>query len=233
MRLGALPEIRIGDLELIDTAGDSSQIYEITVHEGYREEYVTFCTPECTKAIKSYLEYRERSGEKLTDDSPLIREQFNPHEPFRVKHARPMSYKTIQKILRDNLVQSGERTMVHTGAGSPGAGARQRKDVPLIHGFRKFFNTALLNADVNPITKELLMGHSVRLDDFYYDKDSKKSKQKLLDEHVKAIDNLTISEENRLGLKVQELTAKADEMMQLRLDMESMKHDMAMIRKKD
>jgi len=223
MRLAALPEIKIGDLRLID---DSFQLYEITVYEGYREEYVTFCTPECTKAIKSYLEYRERSGEKLTDDSPLIREQFNPLEPLRVKHARPVSYKTIQKILRDKLVQSGERTMVHTGPRSPGLGARLRKDIPLIHGFRKFFNTALLNADVNPITKELLMGHSVRLDDFYYDKDSKKSKQKLLDEYVKAIDNLTISEENRLGLKVQQLTAKADEVTQLRLDFEAMKQRM-------
>jgi len=223
MRAAALQEIKVGDLELIDAERGGFQLYQITVYQGYREEYITYCTPECTKAIDSYLQYRQRSGEKLTDDSPLIREQFNQDEPFKAKHARSVAYQTIQKILKEKLVQSGVRTVVHTGE-SPGA--RIRKDVPLTHGFRKFFNTALMNADVHPIMKELLMGHSIKLDDFYYDKDSKKSKQKLLDEYVKAIDNLTISEENRLGLKVKQLTAKADEIMQLKLEMDSLKNMM-------
>jgi hypothetical protein len=32
------------------------------------------------------------------------------------------------------------------------------------HSLRKFFNTALMNSDVAPSFKELLMGHSVKLD---------------------------------------------------------------------
>jgi len=233
MRLAALPEIKIGDLELLDRPDDGFQLYQITVYQGYREEYVTFCTPECTTAIKSYLDYRERSGEKLSDESPLIREQFNPDEPFKAKHAKPIATQTIHKILTKKLVQSGIRTTVHTGNdGRSGARMEIRKDVPVIHGFRKFFNTALMNADVHPAMKELLMGHSLKLDDFYYDKNSKKSKQKLLDEYVKAIDNLTISEENRLGLKVKELTAKADEMMQLKLKVDSVMLDVNALKKK-
>ena len=89
-------------------------------------------------------------------------------------------------------------------------GSKMRKDIPLIHGFRKFFNTALMNADVNIRFKELLMGHTIKLDDVYYDKNNKKSQAKLLEEYSKAIDYLTINEENTLKLKVQELTSKTE-----------------------
>ena len=46
------------------------------------------------------------------------------------------------------------------------------------HGLRKFFNTALMNSDVAYTFKELLMGHSVKLDNIYYDKDNEKSRAK-------------------------------------------------------
>lgn len=84
IRLAALPLLRIGDLKLIKVMDSESEIYEITVYQGYREEYVTFCTPECMKVINSYLEYRRRSGEVLADNSPLIREQFNSNDSFKV-----------------------------------------------------------------------------------------------------------------------------------------------------
>lgn len=228
MRLAALTQLKIGDLELINNY-NGSELYRVTVYSGYTEEYTTFCTPECTKVLKSYFDYRERSGEKLTEDSPVIREQFDPNDKRKSRQSRPLAVETIITTLRRKLLQCGMRSEEHTGDNS---GARFRKEIPLVHGFRKFFNTALMNADVNPIFKELLMGHSVRLDDFYYDKNSEKSKQKLLDEYAKAIDNLTISEENRLGLKVQQLTAKADEMTQLWHTVESVKRDVAAITKK-
>lgn len=201
IRLGALPELKVGDLELIDVDLGKFQLYKITVYQGYNEEYISFCTPECTKVINSYLEYRQRFGEKITNDSPLIREQFNPDDPLKAKYPKSITIQTIAKTLTKKLVQNGIRIVKQTGKGEY-SGARFRKDIPLIHGFRKFFNTALMNADIHPVFKELLMGHSVKLDDFYYDKTSKKSKQKLLEEYTKAIDNLTISEENRLRIKL-------------------------------
>jgi integrase len=65
IRIGALQSIRIDDLERIDN------LYKITVYRGDKEEYYTFTTPECTKEIDSYLEFRERRGEKITQDSYL------------------------------------------------------------------------------------------------------------------------------------------------------------------
>jgi hypothetical protein len=42
------------------------------------------------------------------------------------------------------------------------------------------------------------MGHSVKLDDVYYDKDSEISRQEIIVEYMKAVDALTINEEYRL-----------------------------------
>ena len=76
------------------------------------------------------------------------------------------------------------------------------------HSFRKFFNTCLMNSDVAYSFKELLMGHSVKLDDVYYDKDSESSRQKIIVEYMKAVDALTINEEYRLKKKILEYEDK-------------------------
>lgn len=47
IRVGALPLLRIRNLEKIEQYG----LYKITVYEGEDEEYTTFCTPECAKEI--------------------------------------------------------------------------------------------------------------------------------------------------------------------------------------
>jgi integrase len=59
MRMGAVPQLKIRDLQYIE----KYQIYQIIVYEGHTTEYTTFCTPEASIAINSYIEYRERSGE--------------------------------------------------------------------------------------------------------------------------------------------------------------------------
>lgn len=49
IRIGALPGIRIRNLEKINN------IYKITVYEGSSSQYFTFCTPECTSYIDVIL----------------------------------------------------------------------------------------------------------------------------------------------------------------------------------
>jgi len=65
-----------------------------------------------------------------------------------------------------------------------------------------------MNSDVAYTFKELLMGHSVKLDNVYYDKNNEKSQQKILLEYVKAIDALTIHDEYRLKKKIIEYEEK-------------------------
>lgn len=220
IRLAALPALKFGDLRFFPFPGPG--IHEITVYSGYKEEYITFCTPECARAIDSYLNYRQRCGEQLKPDAPLIREQFNTTDSFRVKHPKHVSLKTISKILRQKAIQAGLITSNNLG-NRGGAMSKMRTDIPLIHGFRKFFNTALMNADVHPSFKELLMGHSIKLDDLYYDINSEKSRSKLLDEYSKAIDYLTINEENRLRQKVEQLTIEKTQMDKLQKEVDKIK----------
>jgi hypothetical protein len=52
-----------------------------------------------------------------------------------------------------------------------------------------------MNSNVAYSFKELLMGHGVKLDDVYYDKDNETSRQKIIVEYMKAVYALTINED--------------------------------------
>ena len=68
------------------------------------------------------------------------------------------------------------------------------------HGFRKFFDTNLMRARIMPVHKEMLMEHTTGLDDVYY----KPEQSEIMFEYLKAVDNLTINEKNKLRLQLEE-----------------------------
>jgi integrase len=92
LRRGAVPPLRIKDLEPIDR----HSIYKIIVYARTRQNYFTFCTPECRKAIDDYLEYRRRWGERITDDSPLFGVDFNSIKITKVEPAMRRSRKELR-----------------------------------------------------------------------------------------------------------------------------------------
>jgi len=176
MRIGALHSLRINDLEKI------GNIYKITVYTGDREEYFTFCTPECAIEIDSYLNFRARRGEKITGDSYLIVKQFGvKNEDFTSK---PFNFNSLRSILEDYISVSGIREVDHKNP-------YKRKQVPIFHGFRKFFTTQLVNSRLNPEIREMLLGHKIGLASAYY----KPTEQEMLNEFLKAVPFLTISNE--------------------------------------
>jgi integrase len=71
VRVGALRSLKFGDLEKIDN------VYKIIVYAGDKEEYITFTTPECAKEIDSYLDFRSRHNENITNDSFLLVQKYN------------------------------------------------------------------------------------------------------------------------------------------------------------
>jgi site-specific recombinase XerD len=73
LRRGAIPYLRIRDLTKID----KYQLYKINVYKKEQEHYITFCTPECTKYIDQYLDWRQHIGEQLKPNSPLFRTKFD------------------------------------------------------------------------------------------------------------------------------------------------------------
>jgi hypothetical protein len=77
LRLGSLSTLLLSHLKKIKIG--SGSLYKISVYKGLKGkgQYYTFCTPECTTAIDNYLQFRERYGEKITGDSPLLRKDFD------------------------------------------------------------------------------------------------------------------------------------------------------------
>jgi integrase len=154
IRLSALPPMKLRHIQKL---GD---IYKFTVYEN-DEEYYTLCTPECTAAIDAYLQFRERHFEQLSPESPLIREEFDSVSLIRKKPKHVSRY-AIQWTVSQLFNKVGIREVDHVEDGF-----RKRKKVKLIHGFRKFFKTQLLQSHVDSTIRKMLMGQDLKLDDAY------------------------------------------------------------------
>jgi integrase len=198
MRRGALPRLRVRDMERIDKYG----LLKFTVYKNELESYITYCTPECTKYIEEYLRYRNSLGERLGPDTPLFRQNFDTvtqiHKPLVIRE------EGISRMVSRLL----ERSQVRINT----AGTK-RTELMETHGFRKFFKTTCVNAGMNLLYSEYLMGHKSGLTKSYF----KPTDQELLEGsdkalgYVAAINDLTINEEYRLHKEIDELTKKKNE----------------------
>ncbi len=209
IRIGAVHPLSLRNLSKVDGYG----LYKITIYENTSEEYITFCTPEAARAIESYLELRSRAGEVLNQDSPLFRQDFDASDHLQAKNnVKPLKgpdslTSTMRRILQQQTDISPHVTLIE--GQKPGSITKQ---VHMWHGFRKFANTQMVKSEMNIATKEMLLGHSVGLDDRYY----RPTPNDLLEEFLKAVDLLTINEENRLRKKVEVLKAERDEIEMLK-----------------
>ncbi len=201
MRIGAVSGLKLKHLTKIS----DYNLYQITVYEKTKEEYYCFCSPECAIAIDSYMAYRERCYEKVGPDSPLIREQFDRDNPDKARNPKHVSLDMLGFLIRELLIAAGIRTVEHLTQTK--TNGRLRKEVMTSHGFRKFATTNMIRAKVNPEAREMMLGHSIGLSNSYYKPDA----NEILQEYIKAVDLLTINEENRLKRKVEELSSEADQ----------------------
>ena len=185
IRIGALELIRISDLERID------DLYKVVIYSSDKEEYITFTTPECTKEIESYLEYRTRRGEQITQDSYLLVRKFTKDT---TQKGKPFTGRSLRVTLQNCISNTDLRVVDHENP-------HKRKQVPVMHGFRKFFTKQLVDSKLNPEIREMLLGHKIGLASAYY----KPTVQEMLNEYLKAVNLLTINGENRLKDKVEKL----------------------------
>jgi integrase len=179
-RIGALPSIKISDLEKID------DLYKITIYSGDKEEYFTFCTPECAKEIDSYLRYREKRGETINQDSYLFVRKFSN---FTMQKGIPFKDMSLWHTLEKCIPRERNHNK------------HKRKEVAVFHGFRKWFTKCLVDSKLNPEIREMLLGHKIGLASAYY----KPTVQDMLNEYLKAANALTINEENRLRKEIEQV----------------------------
>ena len=179
------------ELKMKDVENYKDDCKIVTFYSDDTSEYIGFLTPEASEALDDYFEERIQDHEKITSDSPLIRNNYSMGS-LPAKHMNnAMLLELIGMTLKDvkrKKVTSERYNIAKTG------------------GFRKFFNlTTKLRENANISLVEKLMGHSVTigLDNHYLPA----SKEKLFEEFQKNIPNLTINDSERLRVE-NELQAK-------------------------
>lgn len=220
MRVGALPEIKLKHLKRWQIDSQDTYVYQITVYTNSpKYKYVTFCSPECAKAIDSYLELRKRCGENLNKDT--ISGNWLPTETYLlIRSFDKEQYPIIpKKILSDSITkyivfkleESGQRTrqrIVGDNQRTKNSEAAKFKNaLHPCHSLRIFSVTNMQRSKVDKTIIEMMIGHRTGLDSAYY----KPQDQEILQEYLKAIDNLTINNENRLKQQIQKVTNERDE----------------------
>ncbi len=227
LRLGALPLLKYGDLTPI-TVNDYS-LYKVRVYANELEEYCTYCTPECRKAIDEYLGWRQRLGEHFDYDSPLIRRSFNTDDLLQVaNHPRPLSEITISGIMNRLLHLTGLRERQHLTEKKK---TPKRTRLIQCHGLRKFFDTTCTIDGISPIFIEKLMGHELDGNKPSYfkptEEDILKGNGDNMLGYIAAIPYLTINatdEENeRLRQQVETLRVEKSQIEELHKEMEEIR----------
>jgi integrase len=209
IRLGGMAELRVRDLKVIYDDSQLSKIiaFSIKVYRGTYAEYLTFGTPECWRVVQQYLALRTKYGEVIEPESPLLLARFDEESMRKAakEGVKPLSIKTIPRIIK--IVRD------KAGVNLASQHYKNRFTIKAAHGFRKYWSTVLRNIRTNEgipivdfLSKERMMGHALlrqhKLEENYDRADFDKV---LLKEYLKAVSELTISEEARLELDVKRL----------------------------
>lgn len=150
MRIGALSDLKHGDIEPMEPKGYNRHVYKVVVYRGTRQEYYTFTSFEAAEALDNYTRYRQRFGEQITKDSPLLRDQLNSTYRTKMKD-RANFIKSFSDVVDRIANRAGVRVRGHD---------RQVRHIKALdHAFRKFANTKMIEAGVDFDTKEYLLGH--------------------------------------------------------------------------
>jgi hypothetical protein len=209
MRLGGFQSLTDGCIKPIhDEKSGKLLAAHIVVYKGTDEEYDTFISPEAYHAYEEYRNLRTKFGENITKNSPILLRRFDVSQDGKtaiIDNTNSVVLATISGIIRTVAYKAGIREASENYV--------ERYNIKIAHGFRKFFSSTLSNIKtpdglnaIDFIKKEWLLGHSLTgihsLEENYNRNDRVKM---LLDEYLKAVKEVTISDEERLKVEVKKL----------------------------
>jgi integrase len=164
---------------------------------------ITFSTPESLTYLFDYLKLKP--PEKL--DTPLYRSNKYP--------TRSMS--------RSGFLKYFYELNKRCGFGKVGTMSKFRS-----HSLRKYFTTTLYHANINKLTIDWLLSHSVdSVTESYF----KSSILKLKEEYIKAIPFISIQDTKVHDLKSPEFVQLQEEIQQNKKDMETMKEQLEILKR--
>jgi len=157
------------NLKVKDFKTGSDKKTEITTLKLRREktkvDFVTFLSPEASRAVQKYLDYRERTiktGETrrlhrldkqkvLSDDDYLFisRHIYDASPENKKENERKLKHDSFMKMYKG----ISEKARMNTVKGN--------WNIIRSHNIRKYFNSALLNANADSFFVEFCMGHTL------------------------------------------------------------------------
>jgi integrase len=215
MRRDAILDLQLKHLEKIPEYG----IYKVTAYNVTKDEYTTFTTAECANMIDQYLKHREQSGEVINKESYLIRNDYDYCQKDMSKNPKPVTSINVSTLFRQLVIKTGLR--------AENQPKHDRHEVALFNGYRKFFTNQLIESGITTEYRWLLEGHNLKANDPHYVRISEKQ---LLREYLKAINNLTISNEERLKVKVENLQIESSQYESLRNAFEKLNNEVSRLK---
>ena len=165
MRLGGFVGLRDGDIRPIydEVTGKKLIAAHVVVYKGTDDEYDTFISPEAFFTYQEYRNLRIKFGEVITKKSPILLRRFDISPDGKtaiLDNTKPVALSTVAGIIRTVAYKAGIREVSEN--------YKDRYNIKIAHGFRKFFNTTLSNIRtkdgrlaIDFIRKEMMMGHAL------------------------------------------------------------------------
>jgi len=195
VRRGAIPELKLRHLKEMPNGCKSILVYEDSL-----EEYTTFIHSEAVSWLEKYINHRRADGEYIDENSPLFRKTYQ----IGIQKVIPLNEDLVMKSIWHAIKISGLRVGQQKKNG--------RYETQTDHGFRKRFNTILKTTEmIKPLLAEKMMGHSIKsipLDETYLTP----TVEKLFEEYVKAISELTIDDSARKQFELEKITKEKSEL---------------------
>jgi hypothetical protein len=159
LRVGAWDFLSVRDLEPCFIDG-KLVCAKLTVYRGEPEEYQTRISLEAYNELKSYLDLRRESGERITPETPLIRDLWmgggDKHAKGEIHIPKRLRATSVKRLLEDAWRANPNLRRKEEG--------KKRFNIRGTHFGRKYFETACLRAGLTPWQIKIFRGDILPVD---------------------------------------------------------------------
>ena len=151
IRLGSWDYLRWGDIRPIERDG-MVVAAKIIVYAGEAEQYFSYISIEAFKELTKWIQYRESAGEKITEDSWLMRDLWDTRVVQGrglVSRPKRLTSLGIKRLMERAIWAQGLRKKLEPG--------KKRHPYQANHSLRKWFKTRCEIGGMEPINVETLI----------------------------------------------------------------------------
>lgn len=179
---------------------------KMIIYSDEPDEYFCFITSEAYYALLQYITFRKNSGEDITGESWLMRDIWSTTDFDTFKNSTLGLVKYPERLKSSGIKSLIERAMRAQGLAKPLPIGVKRREWKSGHGYRVYFKTKAEQV-MKPANVELLSGRNIGISQCYY----KPTQMQILEDYLKAVHLLTVSEDYGLKMENEQLRQKNDD----------------------